>query len=304
MIIEKIQRVANPTRRKRKYRTAKKRTKNPRKRAVKLSRKQIAAGFGGKRRKVAVKRSRPRATNPKRRAKKRVRAVRRRRAVRAANPVKRRAKTIRRRKRRASNPAPQIMALGYLNPTRRKKTVRKAKRRSTKRRATNPRRHVRRARRRVSARAGNPRRRVRRHRNPDFLGNGAEALGVLLGVAGQKIAKGFIPASLVSGNALLATGASFAVAFLIGKGADMLFKGKPMGKGVALGALASAASDAVGAFVPSLSSTIGLSGFGTYVNAVFAVPENPVMRGLPAPSVPIAAKGMGGALTAAFGNSF
>ncbi len=131
-----------------------------------------------------------------------------------------------------------------------------------------------------------------------------EAVGILIGVAAQKMAKGFIPASLVSGNAVMAAGVSFVVAFAIGKGADMLMKGKPIGKGIALGALASAASDAISAFMPSLGGTIGLSGFGTYVNAQFAVPENPVMRGLPAPSVPVAAKGMGGALTAAFGHSF
>jgi len=131
-----------------------------------------------------------------------------------------------------------------------------------------------------------------------------EAFGILAGVAAQKIVKGFVPASLTSGSPLLSAGASFAVAFMIGKGADMLLKGKPIGKGIALGALASAASDAINVFAPSLSSTIGLNGLGTYVNAQFAVPENPVMRGIPAPSVPVAATGMGGALSAAFGNSF
>jgi hypothetical protein len=149
-----------------------------------------------------------------------------------------------------------------------------------------------------------PVRRHRQHKNPDFLGSGMEAIGILVGVAVQKVVKGFVPSTLTAGNALMTTGVSFALALLIGKGADMVMKGKPIGKGVALGALASAASDAINAFVPQLSGTIGLNGLGVYQNAIFAVPENPIMRGLPAPSVPVAAKGMGGAMTAAFGHSF
>ena len=302
MIIEEVQRVANPTRK--------------RKRRVKLSKAQIAAGFGGKRRKKNAHRSRTkiraRAANP----------VRRKR--RAHNPRKRAVKTRtkvvyvkaapKRRRRRASNPKrrtarrkarknPSIMTLGYLNPERTKR-VRKARRKKAtqhhhRAKASNPRR------RRRAVYAKNPRRRsVRRHHNPSFLGSGMEALGVLGGVAAQKLLKGFIPTSLTSGNALLTAGASFAVAFIVGKGADMLMKGKPIGKGIALGALASATSDAINAFVPSLGSTIGLSGFGVYQDALFAVPENPIMRALPTPSVPVASKPGVGMLNAAFGNSF
>jgi hypothetical protein len=135
-----------------------------------------------------------------------------------------------------------------------------------------------------------------------------EAVGVLGGVAAQKFAKGFIPASLIT-SPLMATAASFALAFGLGKIADMAFKGKPVGKGIALGALASAASDGINAFLPSLSPTLGLQGFGhfgVYQDARFAVPENPIMRALPQASVPVAsAAGPGvGMLNAAFGHSF
>lgn len=306
MIIERIQRVANPTRKKRSYSKARRKTRktNPGKRRIKLSAKQIAAGFGGKRRKVARKvarrrKSALRASNPTKRKKRRVVVRKAKRVYRAKakkNPTVRRKKRAYRRSRN-----PSIMALGYLNPER--TAMKTRKKRSHRRRATKApvrrRRYV----------AKNPstrryRRHTRRHRNPDFLGNGMEAVGVLVGVAIQKIAKGFIPASLVSGNAMIGVAASVALAFAIGKGADMIGRGKPITKGIALGALAAAASDAVSVFVPSLSGTVGLNGFGVYQNALFAVPENPIMRGLPAPSVPIAAKGMGGALAAAFGNSF
>lgn len=298
MYIERIQRVANPTRRKRKYKAkTRARAKNP-KRRIKLSAKQIAAGFGGKRRKAArkvahrkAKASKPRTSNPRRKKARKKTAKRRVLRARAKNPTRKK-----RAYRRRSNPG--IMALGYLNPER---TAMKTRKRKTHRRRTakapvRRRKYV----------AKNPhRRRYHRRRNPDFLGNGMEAVGVLVGVAAQKLVKGFIPASFSSGNAMMSVAVSIAVAFAIGKGADMLAKGKPIGKGIALGALASAASDAVNAFVPQLSGTIGLSGgFGTYQNALFAIPENPIMRGLPAPSVPVAAKGMGGALAAAFGNSF
>lgn len=296
MIIEKIQRVANPTRSKRKHKVK----RNPKKR-IKLSAKQIKAGFGGKRRKNAV-RAKPRKTNPKKR---KVYALRRKPKYvtkkRAHNPHKHRKVYAKRRVERN----PSILTLGFVNPERKTMKTRKRRKTTAQRRtaAKNPTPR----RRRYYARKANPthRRRTRRHhRNPDFLGNGMEAVGVLLGVAAQKIVKGFIPSSIGGGNAMVSVAISFVTAFLIGKGADMVTKGKPVGKGIALGALAAAASDAVNVFAPQLSSYVGLNGLATYQNALFAVPENPIMRGLPAPSVPVAAKGMGGAMTAAFGHSF
>jgi hypothetical protein len=284
MIIEKVQRVANPTRSKRKYKAK----KNPRKR-VKLSAKQIRAGFGGKKRKAAS-----RVCNPKmkqKRAKTKVRVIYRTKpAKRKKNPRK-----------RAYNPA--VMTIGLLNPERTTKKVSKTKAKKYARRRTRAKNPSTSHRRRYQMKT-KPVRRHRQHKNPDFLGSGMEAIGILVGVAVQKVVKGFVPSTLTAGNALMTTGVSFALALLIGKGADMVMKGKPIGKGVALGALASAASDAINAFVPQLSGTIGLNGLGVYQNAIFAVPENPIMRGLPAPSVPVAAKGMGGAMTAAFGHSF
>jgi hypothetical protein len=291
MIIERIQRVANPTRRKRKYKSKAKRTKNP-KRRIKLSAKQIAAGFGGKRRKAATKVKRRQA---KRATSRKSNPAKKRRVSRGKTKVVAKTKKRRAHKQRVNNPT--IMTLGYLNPERVSMKTRKLKnsRRRTAKAPVRRRRYV----------AKNPvSRRHRRHRNPDFLGNGMEAIGILVGVAAQKLVKGFIPSSLASGSPLVNIAVSVAVAFAIGKGAEMVTKGKPIGKGIALGALASAASDAVNAFAPQLSGTIGLNGLATYQNALFAVPENPIMRGLPAPSVPVAAKGMGGALAAAFGNSF
>lgn len=335
MIIERVQRVANPTKRKRK-----------------LSKAQIAAGFGGKRRKVNAKRRR-KVANPKRRKRAVASPKRRRRRVAVANPrrkrrtrranasPKRRRRRItvanpKRRRRRVANPKvrtkyktrtvvkyrtrkvvanprrkkrskrknPAIVTLGYLNPGRTKMARRK---RSTKRRrrvaVANP--HRRKRRYHARGRKSNPRR-VRRHRNPGFMGNTQEAIGVLAGVAIQKVVNGFVPSSLTSGNSLMTSGVAFVVAFAVGKGADMILKGSPISKGIALGALASAASTAINAFVPSLGSAIGLSGFGVYQPAMFAVPENPVMRGMQQASVPVVAnQGMSGnMLSSAFGNSF
>ena len=94
---------------------------------------------------------------------------------------------------------------------------------------------------------------------------------------------------------------NFAIAFGVGMLAKKFLPGE-LGKGIGLGALVSAGSDAANTFMPSL----GLSGLGlgVYQQAIFAVPENPVMRGIPTPSVPVAAKPGMAMLNSSFGHSF
>jgi hypothetical protein len=128
--------------------------------------------------------------------------------------------------------------------------------------------------------------------------------GILAGIMAQKFAKGLtssFTSGYTSGSPMIGVAVNVAIAFGVGVLAKKVSPGE-FGKNVGVGAMVSAASDAINAFMPSLGVP-GLSGFGVYQPALFAVPENPVMRGIPQPSVPIAAKSAG-MLGAAFGNSF
>lgn len=186
----------------------------------------------------------------------------------------------------------------------RKRKASTTRRRRRTIRAANPVHH--RVRRRRRARAHNParRRRVTRHRrsNPGIGGySGSLVGGAVAGLVIQKFAKGLasgFTSGLTGGSAFMGIAVNFAVAFGVGMLAKKVMPGE-FGKGIGLGAMVSAGSDAANTLLPSL----GMSGLGVYQPAIFAVPENPVMRGIPTPSVPIAAKGVG-MLNASFGHSF
>jgi hypothetical protein len=145
----------------------------------KLTRKQIMAGFGGKRRKVSLR------SNPKRR--KRSVARKRRHTVRTRpNPPRkaRRRAVARKSTRKRRNPTPMIISWAA-NPAKRRKNSMAKRRRATSRRRSNP------AGRRRSSTRKIMRHARRRHsrRNPSlgnpmqWISNGA---GVVAGVVGTR----------------------------------------------------------------------------------------------------------------------
>ena len=228
---------------------------------------------------------------------------------------KRHAKKSKPRKRkRTSNPA-LIVTLGAVNPTKRRKVVARKRKRVNKARShrrrnatrvvvTAPRRQNPR---RVSRRRNPQRARIRR-RNP-VLSFGAgvpmpQTLtaigGGLVGVAAAKFIPTVLPAQMVGSN-LMRTISTAVAAFISGWLAGKVNKG--FGDAVLFGGLMQTGSTALNAFLPSVAGALGLTGLGAFANAQFAVPENPLMRGMPAapPPVPrVTASGIG----RAFGNAF
>jgi len=218
----------------------------------KLSAAQIAAGFGGKRRKSAAKAHRPASKrrnpttkSPRRRSTRRV----------ATSP---------RKTRKRSNPG-DIITLALANPApaatkgkssmaRRKKrsSVSRRRRSTTRRRRTNPVQvaHRRRTRRRSVAAAPRRRRRStarrnpsirRRRRNPSmgggirsgmsgFLTQGLWAIG---GAAGSKMLTQMVLGS--SNTGVMGYGGNLAAAFVLGTGVKMVLKNQAAGNAVILG---------------------------------------------------------------------
>lgn len=247
--------LANPARPRR---ATKSKSTSPKRR--KLSAAQLAAGFGGKRRKAAAKthrtakRRNPQSTTRRSGANRSTRRV-------ATSPVKRR--RIAR-----SNPGDIItLALGA-NPAPakskgKKKTMARRRKRSTtttrRRRTTTRRRrtrtnpvqatHRRRSRRRSVAAAPRRRRRAstsrnpsvrRRRRNPSmgraasgmsgFVTQGLWAIG---GAAGAKMVTQMVLGA--SNTGLMGYGGNLAAAFLLGTGVKMIFRNQSAGNAVILG---------------------------------------------------------------------
>ena len=223
---------------------------------------------------------------------------------------KRTAKKSKTRKRK-TNPA-LIVTLGAVNPTRRK-VVAQTKKRATKNRRVkrNATRVVVTAPRRQNKRRSTRRRNVRRthrRRNPQLsFGTGVPMSGTLtaiggglVGVAAAKFIPTVLPAQMVSSN-LMRTISTGAAAFISGWLAGKVNKG--FGDAVLFGGLMQTGSTALNAFLPSVAGALGLSGLGAFADAAFTSPENPIMRGMPAPPPPVprvTASGIG----RAFGNAF
>lgn len=119
-------------------------------------------------------------------------------------------------------------------------------------------------------------------RNPTFFGSNATpiqmgqyVLGGLIGVTVNRVVLPMLPAALTSSNTF-ATLSAFGLAALEWWAAS--FISKDFGAAVGFGALMNAATQGLNAFVPSVGTTIGLSGRGTgdFVPAKFAVPQNPI----------------------------
>lgn len=113
------------------------------------------------------------------------------------------------------------------------------------------------------------------------------ALGVLIGVAVNKTAVALLPTSL-TGSSVAATLSSFAVA--VGQWWLASMISPDFGTAVGLGGIANAGSTALNAFIPSVGTYVSLSGgrnLGDFVPGLFAVPENPVIRGANNAGIPM-----------------
>jgi hypothetical protein len=111
--------------------------------------------------------------------------------------------------------------------------------------------------------------RSRRRRNPAFFGTAATPMkmmeyiaGGLIGVTINRAVIPMLPASVTSNN-LFATAAAIALALVEWWAGG--FISKDFGSAVGFGALMNAGSQALNAFIPSVGSAVGLSGFGDLV---------------------------------------
>jgi hypothetical protein len=108
-------------------------------------------------------------------------------------------------------------------------------------------------------------------------------VGVLVGVAATKAITAALPAA-VTGSPLYSTVAAAAIAVGVWWVGSMV--NPEFGAAAGLGGIAEAGSIALNAFLPSVGSTLALSGRGTgdFVPGRYAVPQNPVLdaaTGLP-----------------------
>ena len=277
----------------------------------KLSRAQIAAGFGGKRRQASLKVKRRRVgshkhsaaakkrSNPKRRPassskpKRRVnhkhkakkntqRVVYKTRKVYVEKPKRR----VKAKRRRSSNPGPYLMTLAPVlgsNPhkKRRKKTMAKPKRRVSAKRA---------GKRNPTRRRSTKRRTSHRPRSSNPFGQSTTTIvktgfGVILGVSGAKLLPRQYPATWTGSPMLsiLSTGVTAAaLAWLAAR-----FIRGPIADGVLWGGAAQTINVAVNAFAPPSISQYGL---GDFVNGGFPLPQGPV-RFITAPGPDMAPNG-------------
>jgi hypothetical protein len=107
----------------------------------------------------------------------------------------------------------------------------------------------------------------RKRKNPMFLGSSVKPMkmvelvaGGVVGLGVNNLAMAAMPATL-TGNAFGAVAASVAVALASGYAGG--FIDKEFGAAVAFGGLMAAAQIAIAQWIPSVGSTIGLSGRGT-----------------------------------------
>lgn len=123
----------------------------------------------------------------------------------------------------------------------------------------------------------------RRSSNPHFFGQQVNAMkmaeyiaGGLIGVAVNKAVLPMLPTSLTS-NTFAATATAIALAAAEWFVASLV--DKDFGSAVGFGALMAAGTQVLNAFVPSVGSTIGLSGrgWGDFVPGRFVVPQNPIL---------------------------
>lgn len=216
------------------------------------------------------------------------------RVRRVANGARRRRST---RKSSVVNPA-HMLTLGFVNPKRRNMPARthkkrrratsNARRRSTRKTTSNHRRRrTRNPSQRVvvmGPRANRRRRNTHRPRrkgtrNPQFFGAHVTPMkmteyiaGGLIGLVINKALLPMLPAS-ITGNNLFAVGAAIVLA--VAEWWAFSFVGKDFGSAVGFGALMNAGAQAVTTFIPSVGSSVGLSGrrgFGDLVSSQPGLP--------------------------------
>lgn len=286
MLVSKVKRVTNPFTRKKRRNSGVKR---------KLSPKQIKF-FGSSRQRAALKASRSRKRNGA--TKKRSTAAKHRRrsnpaqliTLGFANPQRKgkknmAAKTKRRRRATAKNPTTRRRRRRVVNaaPRRRRTHAVKHHRRRRVAVASNPRRRrrVRRNGTRIVVMSPKRRNSRGRRRNPDLFGRsvgfaemGKAVVAGLVGVTATKAIPKMLPAQFTS-TPLYTFGTSLAVAL----GCGFLTRRfmPDVASAVTFGGLMQAFSVGLNAFLPSVGSTIGLSGLGDLIGpARFAVPQNPM----------------------------
>ena len=206
---------------------------------------------------------------------------------------------------RVVNPRPtqrnaHMLTLGFLNPTGETRSMA-----HTKRRASRP-RHASARNRKHSVRHKNPHRRRnpvrghrRRSRNPQFFGSAVKPMkmvelvaGGLVGLGVNNLAMTAMPAT-ITGNAFGAVAASIAIALASGYAGG--FVDKEFGAAVAFGGLMAAGQIAINQWIPSVGSTIGLTGvrgLRDFVPGSFPVPQTPVVLSSGGP--------MGGGVSSAY----
>jgi hypothetical protein len=142
----------------------------------------------------------------------------------------------------------------------------------------------------------NPIRGHRRRRNPQFLGGNVKPMKMVELVAGGLVGLGVnnlvmtaLPATL-TGNAFGAVASSVAIALATGYAGG--FVDKEFGAAVAFGGLMAAGQIAINQWIPSVGSTIGLTGLRDFVPGRFPVPQTPVVLSAGGP--------MGGGVTSAY----
>ena len=185
-----------------------------------------------------------------------------------------------------------MLTLGWINPHKRRTAMaRKAKKKNSHRARSTSTSVARRSTKRkgnttriiMMAPKKNKGRRNRRRGNPVFFGAnvtpmqmGQYVLGGLIGVTVNRVVLPMLPAALTASNAF-ATLSAFGLALLEWWAASLI--DKSFGAAVGFGALMNAANVGLNAFIPSVGSTIGLSGRGTgdFVPARFTVPQNPIL---------------------------
>jgi hypothetical protein len=100
---------------------------------------------------------------------------------------------------------------------------------------------------------------------------------VMAGMAGMAVAKflpTLVPAGLINGN-IMRTVATAASAFVAQMVAKAVVKDQAIADAVLFGGLIQAGSTALNAFLPSLASSLGLSGI---MDADWTIPENPLKQ--------------------------
>jgi hypothetical protein len=103
-------------------------------------------------------------------------------------------------------------------------------------------------------------------------------VGGLAGMAAAKFLPTLVPAGLITGN-LMRTVATAASAFAAQMVAKAVVKDQSISDAVLFGGLMQTGSVALNAFLPSIASSLGLSGI---MDANWSIPENP-LRAMPAP---------------------